>query len=174
MIGSSLLASQAADSAFSISTSAQLVLAAQALFAALLGALVGFERGRLGKDAGMRTHALVAAGASIACGLGELVISNLDAGGDATRTLHAIITGVGFIGAGAIIHSDGNTTGVTTAASVLFVAILGGCVGLGAPLLAGLGCVLSLGILKVLGAWQHRRQNRRQPSLFDIPPSDID
>jgi putative Mg2+ transporter-C (MgtC) family protein len=74
--------------------------------------------------------------------------------------LHAIITGVGFIGAGAILHSENGTTGVTTAASVLFVAILGGCVGLGAPLLALLGCVMALVVLRVLGRWQHTRQHK--------------
>lgn len=145
-------------SAWEISASAQLMLSAQALLAALLGAAVGFERGRSGKDAGMRTHALVAAGAAIACGLGEAVLMSLNGSGDATRTLHAVITGVGFIGAGAIIHGESSTTGVTTAASVLFVAILGGAVGLGAPLLAVIGCALALAVLRILGRWQHLRQ----------------
>lgn len=154
-------------SAWALSSSTQLILAAQALLAAMLGALVGFERGRSGKDAGMRTHALVAAGAAIACGLGEALITVLDQSGDATRTMHAIITGVGFIGAGAIIHSDGATTGVTTAASVLFVAILGACVGLGAPLLALIGCLLSLAILRVLGRWQHMRQIAKEEHAAD-------
>jgi putative Mg2+ transporter-C (MgtC) family protein len=146
--------------AWAVSANDQLVLALQALGAALLGALVGFERGRSGKDAGMRTHALVATASAIACGLGNMLITSMDQTGDATRTLHAIITGVGFIGAGAILHSENGTTGVTTAASVLFVAILGGCVGLGAPLLALLGCVMALVVLRVLGRWQHTRQHK--------------
>ena len=153
MMYSTLLAS-----AWAVSAPAQLMLALQALGAALLGAAVGFERGRSGKDAGMRTHALVATASALACGLGDMLITTMDQSGDATRTLHAVITGVGFIGAGAILHSEQGTTGVTTAASVLFVAILGGCVGLGAPLLALLGCVMALVVLRVLGRWQHLRQ----------------
>ena len=153
MMYSTLLAS-----AWAVSAPAQLMLALQALGAALLGAAVGFERGRSGKDAGMRTHALVATASALACGLGDMLITTMDQSGDATRTLHAVITGVGFIGAGAILHSEQGTTGVTTAASVLFVAILGGCVGLGAPLLALLGCAMALVVLRVLGRWQHLRQ----------------
>lgn len=137
----------------------QLTLALQGFVAALLGAIVGWERGRSGKDAGLRTHALVAAAAAIACGLGEMVLESAQVTGDATRTMHAIITGVGFIGAGAILHSEKGTTGVTTAASVLFVAVIGAAVGLGAPLLAGVSCVLALGVLRVLGGWKYRRQN---------------
>ena len=137
----------------------QLVLALQGFVAGLLGAVVGWERGRSGKDAGLRTHSLVAAAAAIACGLGEMVLESSQVTGDATRTMHAIITGVGFIGAGAILHSEKGTTGVTTAASVLFVAVIGAAVGLGAPLLAGVSCVLALGILRVLGGWKYRRQN---------------
>jgi putative Mg2+ transporter-C (MgtC) family protein len=154
-------------SAWSVSAQSQLMLALQALGAALLGALVGFERGRSGKDAGMRTHALVAAASAIACGLGDMLITTMDQSGDATRTLHAVITGVGFIGAGAILHSEQGTTGVTTAASVLFVAILGGCVGLGAPLLAFLGCVMALVVLRVLGRWQHLRQHKGDAAHHD-------
>lgn len=141
------------------SAAAQLTLALQGFVAGLLGAVVGWERGRSGKDAGLRTHSLVAAAAAIACGLGEMVLESSHVTGDATRTMHAIITGVGFIGAGAILHSEKGTTGVTTAASVLFVAVLGAAVGLGAPLLAGVACVFALGVLRVLGGWQYRRQN---------------
>jgi putative Mg2+ transporter-C (MgtC) family protein len=88
-----------------------------------------------------------------------MVLESAQVTGDATRTMHAIITGVGFIGAGAILHSEKGTTGVTTAASVLFVAVIGAAVGLGAPLLAGVSCVLALGVLRVLGGWKYRRQN---------------
>jgi putative Mg2+ transporter-C (MgtC) family protein len=157
-------------SAWAVSAESQLMLALQALGAALLGALVGFERGRSGKDAGMRTHALVATASAIACGLGDMLISTMDQSGDATRTLHAVITGVGFIGAGAILHSDHGTTGVTTAASVLFVAVIGGCVGLGAPLLAVLGCAMALIVLRVLGRWQHLRQHKNDATH----PHDLD
>jgi putative Mg2+ transporter-C (MgtC) family protein len=134
------------------STNDQLVIALRTLIAALLGALVGIERWKSGKEAGMRTHALVAAAAALAVGLGEMVLAG-GAGidGDGTRVLHAVITGIGFIGAGAILHGEKRTSGLTTAASVFNVAIIGACAGMGAILLAVLGAVASLVVLQLFG-----------------------
>ncbi len=127
----------------------QLVIAGRTGIAALFGAVVGIERWRSGKEAGMRTHALVAAAAALAVGLGELVLDGQQ--GDAVRTLHAVLTGIGFIGAGAIIHSEGRASGLTTAASVFNVAVIGAAVGLGAVVLGGLGALASLAVLQVFG-----------------------
>jgi putative Mg2+ transporter-C (MgtC) family protein len=134
------------------STNDQLVIAVRTLIAALLGALIGIERWKSGKEAGMRTHALVAAAAALAVGLGEMVLSNAGGiAGDSTRVLHAVITGIGFIGAGAILHGEKRTSGLTTAASVFNVAIIGACAGMGALLLAVLGAVASLTVLQLFG-----------------------
>lgn len=138
-------------------TNDQLIIALRTLIAALLGALVGIERWKSGKEAGMRTHALVAAAAALAVGLGEMVLatgSGVD--GDGTRVLHAVITGIGFIGAGAILHGKERTSGLTTAASVFNVSIIGACAGMGAVLLAVLGAVASLTVLQVFGRVRSR------------------
>jgi putative Mg2+ transporter-C (MgtC) family protein len=132
-----------------LALSDQLVVAARTGIAALLGAVVGIERWHSGKEAGMRTHALVAAAAALAVGLGEIVLGGAD--GDAVRTLHAVLTGIGFIGAGAILHSEGRTSGLTTAASVFNVAVIGAAVGLGAIVLGALGALASLAVLQVFG-----------------------
>lgn len=132
-----------------LALSDQLVVAARTGIASLLGAIVGIERWRSGKEAGLRTHALVAAAAALAVGLGEIVLGSGQ--GDAVRTLHAVLTGIGFIGAGAIIHGQGRTSGLTTAASVFNVAVIGAAVGLGAIVLGALGAVASLAVLQVLG-----------------------
>jgi putative Mg2+ transporter-C (MgtC) family protein len=134
----------------------QAVIGLQALIAGLLGAIVGFERGKSGKGVGLRTHALVAIASSAAVGLGGMLVSSVN-NGDPSRTLHAIITGVGFIGAGAILHSPQGTQGVTTATSVLLVAVIGASVGVGMPIIGVCVTVLALLVLRVVGTWQHHR-----------------
>ena len=126
----------------------QLVLAGQVALAALLGAAIGLERELLGKRAGTRTHALVAVGSALSVGLGRLLLGD-DGVGDATRVLHGVITGVGFIGAGTILRSQGERiTGLTTAATVLCAAIVGAACALGAPLVAALVALIVLLILR--------------------------
>jgi putative Mg2+ transporter-C (MgtC) family protein len=99
--------------------------------AGLLGAILGFEREIKEKAAGIRTHLLVstAAAAIVVVGriLNEQAVADGRAGGDPTRALHAVVTGIGFIGAGAIMlrNSDREPRGLTTAASLFFAATVG-------------------------------------------------
>jgi putative Mg2+ transporter-C (MgtC) family protein len=84
--------------------------------AALLGGLVGLEREMTGKAAGLRTHMLVSLGAAM------FVLTPLEVGmgvGDLSRVIQGVVTGVGFLGAGAILKRDeeGKIHGLTTAAS---------------------------------------------------------
>lgn len=120
-------------------------MVARVSFAAALGGLIGFERRNAGKSAGIRTHMLVAAASALAVGLGELV--RIQAGtGDPTRMMHAVVTGIGFIGGGMIYVQKRarGPYGLTSAATVVLVAGLGMAAGAGAPLLAAAGTVLAL------------------------------
>ncbi len=108
--------------------------------AALFGALLGWERGRSEKPADIRTMILIGAGAAMFALLGERMI---DAGGDEaimradpTRVLAYIISGVGFLGAGAILHSKRSVKGLTTAASIWTVAAIGAACGVGEFMIA--------------------------------------
>lgn len=139
---------------FSAGAVDQVLVSLQTLIAGVLGGIVGYERGRSGKGVGMRTHALVAIASAAAVGIGELLVDG-PGSGDHTRTLHAVITGVGFIGAGAILHSDRGTQGVTTATSVFLVAVIGAAVGVGLPIVGVSMTLLALIVLRVVGAWQH-------------------
>ena len=133
----------------------QVLIGLQAALAGILGAIVGFERGRSGKGVGLRTHALVAMASSAAVGVGSVLVEGA-ATGDHSRTLHAVITGVGFIGAGAILHTPNGTLGVTTATSVFLVAVIGAAVGVGLPVLAAILTAGALVILRVVGHLQGR------------------
>lgn len=98
------------------------------LAATLAGGLVGLERQINNKSAGLRTNTLVAIGSCI------YVLINLmltEQGGDPTRIIGQIITGIGFLGAGVIIHNGGNVHGLTTAATIWCSAALGSIAGLG-------------------------------------------
>ncbi|MGH9133835.1 MAG: MgtC/SapB family protein [Ilumatobacteraceae bacterium] len=99
--------------------------------AALLGGILGFEREMKDKAAGIRTHLMVSTAAAAIVVLGRIVneqsIADGQTGGDPARALHAVITGIGFIGAGAIMtrSSDHAPHGLTTAASLFFAAAVG-------------------------------------------------
>lgn len=109
-------------------------MALQVLVASVLGGLVGYDRAAAHKPAGIRTHAMVAAGAALFVGTSMLVASDVTteaARADATRVMAGVVTGVGFLGAGAIIRRDGAVSGLSTAAGIWVVAGIGATVALG-------------------------------------------
>ena len=123
--------------------------------ALLLGALIGWERERVGKPAGLRTHMLVALGAAafMLSGVGLLLEYQPDLPGsriDPTRVIDGVITGIGFLGAGSIIQSRGRVRGLTTGASVWISGAVGVACGLGAYWIAVMVTVLALATLTVL------------------------
>jgi putative Mg2+ transporter-C (MgtC) family protein len=97
--------------------------------AAILGALIGLEREIHDHPAGMRTHLLVSLGSA---GFTLLSIQAFTEGGDPARIAAQIVTGVGFLGAGAILKEGATIRGLTTAASLWAVAAVGMAVGAGA------------------------------------------
>ncbi|MEY3770034.1 MAG: hypothetical protein RL390_898, partial [Actinomycetota bacterium] len=109
----------------------QFLVVINAGIAALLGSAIGWERDRAGKSVGPRTMALVGASSAAIVNIGHILGENSQYG-DPTRAMHAIITGIGFLGAGLIFQTrDSGTKGVTTAATVFATAAMGCAVGLG-------------------------------------------
>ena len=113
--------------------------------AAVLGALVGFERESHGRPAGLRTYTLVAMGAC----LFTLVSIYGFPGSDASRVAAQIVTGIGFIGAGTIIQAQSGVRGVTTAAGIWAIAAVGMAAGTGLWLLAIVTAVASYLVLQI-------------------------
>ena len=125
----------------------QLTVIINASIAAFLGSFIGWERDRAGKSAGPRTMALVGSASAAIVTIGA-IIDDASRNGDSARALHAIITGIGFLGAGLIFmdkHSTG-IQGVTTAATVFSTAAVGVAVGLGFQI-AGVGLTLIILII---------------------------
>ena len=116
------------------------------LLAALVGGTVGFERELRGRAAGLRTHILVCVGAAVVMMLAA-ALDQADAPG---RALAGIVTGVGFLGAGAIIKTRDIVRGVTTATCIWLVAALGAVVGQGLYALAAGSVAVALLVLLAL------------------------
>jgi putative Mg2+ transporter-C (MgtC) family protein len=119
------------------------------LLAALLGGLLGLQREWVGKAAGIRTHMLVALG----CAFFVLIPSQAGMPlADLSRVLQGVITGIGFLGAGAILkHSEQNQIhGLTTAAGLWLTAAVGIAAGMGREMSALLGTGLAFIILAFL------------------------
>ena len=99
------------------------------LLAAALGAIIGYQRERAGKPAGLRTHILICIGAALFT-VGSLY--GFGVGADPSRIAAGIVAGIGFIGAGAIIRREGGIVeGLTTAATIWAVAAIGLAAGAG-------------------------------------------
>jgi putative Mg2+ transporter-C (MgtC) family protein len=119
------------------------------LVACLLGALVGIEREARGQDAGLRTHAVVALGAALFTVAGAYGFEDFGRGEivDPTRVAAQVASGIGFIGAGAIIKDRTGTRGLTTAATLWLAASLGMAAGAGLYLTAAASVVIVLAVL---------------------------
>lgn len=115
-----------------------------ALASALAGGVIGVERDRKAKPAGLRTMAMVSLGAAI---FTMLSLFLPDAGEDRTRIAAQVVTGIGFLGAGAILRGSQGVLGLTTAATIWVAATVGMVIGAGYPVA---GLALSAGVVLIL------------------------
>jgi len=134
--------------------------------AVVFGAAIGLEREISGKSAGLRTNVLICLGAAV-----FTVISKEMAGqtGQITRIAASIVTGVGFLGAGAIIQDRGGVHGLTTAATIWLVASIGMACGAQYYLLAVVSTLIAVIVLIGLARLEkpiHRYGKKRKPENF--------
>lgn len=113
--------------------------------AMLFGSIIGFERERSGKPAGVRTHGMVSLGAAL---FTVVSLYGFGGAGDPARVAAQIVTGIGFLGAGAILHQRGSVQGLTTAASLWVTAAIGLAVGTGMVLMSLATAVLVVLLLR--------------------------
>jgi putative Mg2+ transporter-C (MgtC) family protein len=126
--------------------SPDLTMALRLLLAAVLGGIIGFQRERTGKPAGLRTHMLICIGAALFTLVSVYAFSGVV---DPSRVAAGVVTGIGFIGAGAIIFrtADGYIAGLTTAATIWVAAGIGVAVGSGLYVAAVLTTLIVLIVL---------------------------
>jgi putative Mg2+ transporter-C (MgtC) family protein len=129
------------------------------LTAMLVGAVVGLQRQHVGQPAGLRTHMLVAMGGAF------VVLVPLEVGmswSDLSRVIQGLITGLGFLGGGAILkgYGDHEVHGLTTAAGLWLTAALGVAAGLGRWSTAGLGAFLTWAVLALVYRLEQRQATK--------------
>jgi putative Mg2+ transporter-C (MgtC) family protein len=135
-----------------------LTVAIQIALAILLGAAIGLERELAAQLAGLRTHMLVALGSVVVTLAGSLVVTSNPA-----VLATPVITGVGFLGGGAILREGTGVRGLTTAASLWVTAAVGVAVGLKQWLPATAATVLAIGILILVRRLEHHTLPNRRP-----------
>jgi putative Mg2+ transporter-C (MgtC) family protein len=145
------------------------------IIGAILGAMVGFERERQGQPAGLRTHIILVVGATLTMTLSinlAIQFRPLVPNGDPARLAAQVVSGIGFLGAGAILRYGPNIKGLTTATSLWTMAIVGLAIGAGHYLsgLAATGMILIALIL--LNVFEKRFINTYTTMVVEVTADD--
>jgi putative Mg2+ transporter-C (MgtC) family protein len=139
-------------------------LTVRLLLAAALGAAIGIERELHQKPAGLRTNILIALGAAL---FTTVSLQMGGAAGTSDRITAQVVTGIGFLGAGAILRSGKSVHGMTTAATIWVNAAIGVAVGTGAYLMATVATVVTLIVLALLPPIESYFERRAGVSRHD-------
>ena len=141
------------------------------LSAILIGGLIGAEREYRDKAAGFRSNILITVGATM-----FTILSMTIDPGASSRVASNIVTGIGFLGAGAIMHEHGRVGGLTTAATVWFAAAIGMAIGAGQYPLVVIGTVIVLVVLLLFPDVEHWISKLRETRTYKIvlSPKDAD
>lgn len=127
------------------------------VLATLLSAIMGYERGRRGRAAGLRTHILVCVGATIASMTGLYIAEHHAMSGDVSRIASQVISGIGFLGAGTILVKNNSTvTGLTTAACVWATGTIGIAIGYGFYEVALIGTLITYLTIRLLSGIEQK------------------
>jgi putative Mg2+ transporter-C (MgtC) family protein len=140
------------------------------LMACLLGALVGLQREIRRKAAGVRTNLLICMGSAFFTLLSAILAG--DANPDKGRVASNIVQGVGFLGAGLILHNRSRVSGLTSAASVFVVASIGMACGAGLYAAAAVAAVIVILALEVVGFLEQRGNLKGYPLIYEARGRD--
>ena len=161
-----------------MSLETQVELTMRLVVALVLGAVIGWERELQRMPAGFRTHALVSLGSAIFTVISAYGL--MGPASDPTRIAAQVVSGIGFLGGGAILHYGGTVRGLTTAASLWAVAAVGMAAGAGLVVVATVSTVLVIVALEVFQRIERiakRRLNiptHRRPEPMDDKTQDED
>jgi putative Mg2+ transporter-C (MgtC) family protein len=140
------------------------------LVACVLGALVGLQRELKHKAAGVRTNLLICMGSAFFTLLSAVLAG--DANPDKGRVASNIVQGIGFLGAGLILHNRSRVSGLTSAASVFVVASIGMACGAGLYAAAAVGAIIVISALEVVGFLERRANVKAYPLVYEARGSD--
>lgn len=140
------------------------------LMACFLGALIGLQREIKRKAAGVRTNLLICMGSAFFTLLSAVLAG--DANPDKGRVASNIVQGIGFLGAGLILHNRSRVSGLTSAASVFVVASIGMACGAGLYAAAAVAAIIVILALEVVGILERRANIKIYPLLYEARGSD--
>ncbi|MAG04146.1 MAG: methyltransferase [Acidimicrobiaceae bacterium] len=152
----------------------ELELVARLALAVALGAVLGLERETRHKTAGLRTHTLVALGAALFTIAGAFAVTGDQ--NDPSRVAAQVVTGIGFIGAGAMIRSGVTITGITTAATLWMAAAFGVAAGMGLYVVSVASGAMALIVVLAFGPLKPyvlSPRSRRRLDIGHLPGSDV-
>ena len=153
----------------SIDWAQSLYMMARVTLAAVLAGVIGYEREHVQRNAGMRTHILVAIGAALVMCSGEFLMSQFpNSNIDPARIGAQVVSGIGFLCAGTIIKEGISVRGLTTASSLWCVSCVGLAAGCGNYVLAVATTVLILIVLRVLRTMAHSRRRKANRLVLQI------
>lgn len=140
----------------------------QVSMALFLGGLVGYDREKKLKSAGIKTNILICLGAALYTSIGLLIAAGASGVADPNRVAAQIVSGIGFLGAGAIIQSQGGVTGMTTAATIWVVAAIGFTIGAGYPFTAAIFTISVLIVLKMISPIYRFMESEKDYDYFQL------
>ena len=154
---------------FSFNWMQSLYMLGRVVLAAVLAGAIGYEREHVQRNAGMRTHILVAIGAALVMCSGEFLSSQYpNSNIDPARIGAQVVSGIGFLCAGTIIKEGISVRGLTTASSLWCVSCVGLAAGCGNIVLAAATTVLILIVLRVLRTMAHSRRKKANRLVLQI------
>jgi putative Mg2+ transporter-C (MgtC) family protein len=143
-----------------------LVAIKRLLMACAMGGVVGIEREYRHKDSGLRTNMLICVGSALFTLLSPVLAGTI--GTNQGQVASNIVQGIGFLGAGLILHTRSRVLGLTSAATVWVVASVGMACGAGLYAVAGFATVILLASLQIVGAFEHKLGWKRFPMLYEV------
>jgi putative Mg2+ transporter-C (MgtC) family protein len=157
------------QSHYSFSALQQMILSEAAvkrlLMACAMGGLVGVEREYRHKDSGLRTNMLICMGSALFTLLSAVLAGDSQ---DKGRVAANIVQGIGFLGAGLILHTRSRVLGLTSAATVWVVSAVGMACGAGLYFVAGFGTIILLVALQIVGAIENKLGWKKFPMLYEV------
>ncbi len=145
----------------SMMSNMDLTMVLRLLLAVVFGGIIGMERGSGDRPAGFRTHILVCAGSALFMlvslyGVDDMTLTNPDYRRDSARIAAQVVSGIGFLGAGTILHEGLTIRGLTTAASLWMVSAIGLAVGSGLYVVGAAATAITLVTLVTFHSWEKR------------------
>jgi putative Mg2+ transporter-C (MgtC) family protein len=140
------------------------------LAACLLGGMIGFEREIRGKASGLRTNAFICMGAAFFTLLSPIVAG--DGSSNKGQIASNIVQGIGFLGAGLILHYRNRVSGLTSAATVFVVASIGMACGAGLYVPAAFATGIVLAALVFIGLWELQHNVKIYPQVYELRGDD--